>query len=57
MKKLLIICVVALMSMAMAQTASAGRFGVKAGVNLTSMDFKSGVPAALGCFLLRLLCF
>lgn len=48
MKKLLIICVVALMSMAMAQTASAGRFGVKAGVNLTSMDFKSGVPAALG---------
>lgn len=48
MKKLIVICVVAIMSMTLAQTASAGRFGIKGGVNLTSMDFKSGVPATLG---------
>ena len=48
MRKLIAMCAVALVSMAFAQTADAGRFGVKAGVNVTSLDFNAGLPPALG---------
>lgn len=48
MKKLITISVIALMSLALSQTADAGRFGVKAGVNVSSLDFGSGLPGALG---------
>ena len=48
MKKLVAICVVVMMSLMMAQQSSAKQFGVKAGVNLTNMDFQSGIPATLG---------
>ena len=48
MKKLIAICVAAIVSLALAHTADAGRFGVKAGANITSLDFKSGMPPTLG---------
>lgn len=36
------------MSIVFAHTADAGRFGIKAGTNVTSMDFKAGIPPVLG---------
>ena len=48
MRKLIALCSVAIVSMALALTADAGRFGIKAGTNVTSMDFKGGMPPVLG---------
>jgi hypothetical protein len=48
MRKLIAICVVTVLSLVLASTADAGRFGVKAGTNVTSMDFKAGFPPVLG---------
>ena len=48
MKKIIAMCAVAVVSMALAYTADAGRFGIKAGANLTSMNFDAGVPPVLG---------
>lgn len=48
MRKLIALCSVAIVSMALALTADAGRFGFKAGTNVTSMDFKGGMPPVLG---------
>ena len=48
MKKLIAICAIAILSMAFAYTADAGRFGVKAGVNVTNLDLKAGIPPVLG---------
>lgn len=48
MKKLLAVMVVAALCVTFAQHVDAKRFGVKAGVNLTSLDFKNGTPGALG---------
>ncbi len=49
MKKLIAIFVVAALSFAAATTADAGRFGIKGGVNVTSLDLQSGsTPGALG---------
>ena len=48
MRKLIALCSVAIVSMALALTADAGRFGIKAGTNVTSMDFKAGMPPVLG---------
>lgn len=49
MKKLIAMFVVAALSIAAATTADAGRFGIKAGVNVTSLDLQSGsTPGALG---------
>ena len=48
MRKLIAICAVAIMSIVFAHTADAGRFGIKAGTNVTSMDFKAGIPPVLG---------
>ena len=48
MRKLIAMCAVAIVSMTLAQTADAGRFGIKAGTNVTSMDFKAGIPPVLG---------
>lgn len=48
MKKFFILSLIFLSSMFFAQTANAGRFGVKAGVNVSSLNFKNGLPGALG---------
>jgi opacity protein-like surface antigen len=48
MRKLIAMCAIAIVSMTLAQTADAGRFGIKAGTNVTSMDFKAGMPPVLG---------
>ena len=48
MKKLVAICAIAILSMAFSYTADAGRFGVKAGVNVTNLDLKAGIPPVLG---------
>lgn len=48
MRKLTALCVIACVFMALAQTADARRFGVKAGANVTSLDFKAGMPPTLG---------
>jgi hypothetical protein len=48
MRKLFAICVVAVLSLIFASTADAGRFGVKAGTNVTSVDFRAGIPPVLG---------
>ena len=48
MRKLIAICAVAVMSVALSFTADAGKFGIKAGTNVTSMDFKAGMPPVLG---------
>lgn len=48
MKKLSVFLTAVVLFLSFAQNADARRFGVKAGVNLTSLDFKSGTPAALG---------
>jgi hypothetical protein len=48
MRKLIALCSVTIVSMALALTADAGRFGIKAGTNVTSMDFKGGMPPVLG---------
>lgn len=48
MRKFIAICVVTVLSLVFASTADAGRFGVKAGANVTSMDFRAGVPPVLG---------
>ena len=48
MRKLLTVCVAVAMSMILAHTADAGRFGIKAGTNVTSLDFKAGMPPTLG---------
>lgn len=48
MKKLLAVLVVAVLCATFAQHVDAKRFGVKAGVNLTSLEFKNGTPGALG---------
>ena len=48
MKKLTALCVIACVFMALAQTADARRFGVKAGANVTSLDFNAGMPPTLG---------
>ena len=48
MKKLVIAIAVVILSVASVQTADAKRFGVKAGVNVTSLDFGNGLPGALG---------
>ena len=48
MRKLLAMCAVAIMSIALAFTTDARGFGVKAGMNLTSLDFKAGLPPTLG---------
>ena len=47
MRKLTALCVIACVFMAFAQTADA-RFGIKAGANVTSLDFKAGMPPTLG---------
>lgn len=45
----LVVCFFAVaISLAFAQKAYAGRFGIKAGANVTSLDFKNGTPAAFG---------
>jgi len=48
MKKLSVFLTAFILCLAFALEADARRFGAKAGVNLTSLDFKSGTPAALG---------
>ncbi len=48
MRKLIAICVVAALSLVSAFTADAGRFGVKAGVNVTNLDVQAGIPPVLG---------
>ena len=48
MRRLISICAVVIVSMLSAQTADAGRFGIKAGTNVTRMDFKGGIPPVLG---------
>ena len=48
MRKLITICVVAALSLVSAITADAGRFGVKAGVNVTNLDVQAGIPPVLG---------
>ena len=48
MRKLLAMCAVAIMSIALAFTTDARGFGVKAGMNLTSLDFNAGLPPTLG---------
>lgn len=49
MKRIIALCVVALMAAALATTADAGRFGIKGGVNVNSLDFNGGnTPGALG---------
>lgn len=41
MKKLIALCVVAVLSVAAATTADAGRFGIKGGINVTSLDIEN----------------
>ncbi|MBQ8422204.1 MAG: outer membrane beta-barrel protein [Bacteroidales bacterium] len=41
MKKLIALCVVAVLSVAAATTADAGRFGIKGGINVTSLDVEN----------------
>ena len=48
MKKLLTILVAASLCLVLAGNAEARTFGVKAGVNLTSLNFEKGTPGALG---------
>lgn len=49
MKKLIALLAVSLMVSLAAATADANRFGVKGGVNVTSLDFQNGnTPGALG---------
>ena len=49
MKKLIALFAVVLVTAAAATTADAGRFGIKGGVNVTSLDFQTGItPGALG---------
>ena len=49
MKKLIAMFVVAVLSVAAATTADAGRFGIKGGVNVTSLELQNGMaPGALG---------
>lgn len=48
MRKLFAICAVVAVFMSFAQKAEAGRFGIKAGTNVTSLDFKTGIPPTLG---------
>lgn len=49
MKKLIALFAVVLMAAATAATADAGRFGIKGGINMNSLDFKNGnTPATLG---------
>lgn len=49
MKKLIALLVVSLMVSVAAVTADANRFGVKGGVNVTSLDFQNGnTPGVLG---------
>ena len=48
MRKFFAVCVVAFVSLMLANTADAGRFGVKVGTNVTSLDFKAGMPPTLG---------
>lgn len=48
MRKFFAVCVVAFVSLMLANTADAERFGVKVGTNVTSLDFKAGMPPTLG---------
>lgn len=48
MKKLIALCSVLMLMCVSAHTADARKFGVKAGANVTSLDFKSGMPPTLG---------
>ena len=48
MRRLIVLLVATAMSLAFAHEADAGRFGIKAGANVTSLDFKNGSPLTLG---------
>ena len=48
MRRFVTFVVVVIMSLAFAQEADAGRFGIKAGANVTSLDFKHGAPSTFG---------
>ena len=48
MRKLVVFFVAVAISLTFAQKADAGRFGIKAGANVTSLDFKNGIPPTLG---------
>lgn len=48
MKKLFTVLAAVILCTAFAQEVDAKRFGVKAGANLTSLDFGNGTPGALG---------
>ena len=48
MRRLVVLLVATAMSLAFAHEADAGRFGIKAGANVTSLDFKDGSPLTLG---------
>lgn len=48
MKRLVAVFMLVAVMLISANTAEAGRFGVKAGVNVTSLDFEKGLPGALG---------
>ena len=48
MRRLVVFFVAIALSLIFAQKADAGRFGIKAGANVTSMDFKNGIPPTLG---------
>lgn len=48
MRRLVVFFFAVAISLAFAQKADAGRFGIKAGANVTSLDFKNGAPTAFG---------